>query len=779
MIKKLIILSFIICIPFSKSLAQFSLSGIVGGDTKETELLQGVDIFIAELQRTDVSEEGGTYIFRGITPGVFHVQYSKIGFKTIVKTVLVKDTATVVHVQMESTGSKVEEISVASGNTQLPSGFPFPVKSFSLESQWGAGAVNIPDALAREAGIDAITEGNAFVKPVIRGMSRNRIQVQQFGTRIENQNWYDYSTSGINRNGSERVEVIKGPASLLYGADASGGVIIISEERLPRPGQIVGDVSGNYYSNSIGYNLQAGLKGLSESGLFYGFQIGSLSHTSYIEGAGGELRKNTEDLDFAVNSKFNGKNAKVFLEASKSWGISRLSYSYLFQQSGIIGFEDSIYNDPLRFNEIQRSRDIELPYVEMESNLISSENRFFLGHSQLQANLAYQSNTNNESEIFDASSRQKWAMKLNSITYDLRFATDPLKNFGYTIGSQGLFQNNKNSALASIAPNADISSLGLFVLLRYDVKKWNFLAGARIDTRKLKVNQYSTPSDAFDSRLKSFERNYEPVSGSAGFTYHLTEQTSIKLNGATGYAAPNYSELNAYWLSKDSAHFDLGNDSLHLEKNAALDFGFVWNGKSISFEASIYYNHIYDYIHLAYTGGNRFIESTGADSIVPVYYYAQSNANISGAELAFSIHPQSLKWILADLSYALSRGSFESGRDLPGIAADKATFSLQFQSKRMNYLYNPYMRFVFRNYADQQKVSELEQATAGYSLLDFQVGGKIKIGPRFLALSISANNVLNERYTSHLSLLHSSGIMNTGRNVVIRLNMPFGIMKKK
>ncbi len=756
--------------------AQFSLSGIVTEGKGETILLEGVEIYIPELCRLDVSKDGGTYIIKGIGAGVYHVQYSKSGYKTIVRTILVKDTATVVHVNLELTGAP--SLEVLTGST-LYSEFPYPVVPYSSANYIQHGSLNLTDALSAKPGLDIISEGNAFSKPVIRGMSRNKVQIHQFGTRIENQSWYDRSSSGINDVGISNVIVIKGPASLLYGADASGGVIVLSEEKPPVAGTIEGNVNAAFHSNTLGYVSGAGLKGMSESGIMYGLQVGTQSHTSYVQGAGEELRKNTEDLAFAVNSKFKDQKAKVYVGLSKPWGVSKLTYSYMHHQAGIIGFEDSVYDDPLHFNEQQRERDISYPFIDISSGLISSQNTFIAGNSHINLNLAYQTNSNEEIEVIDEQESMLISMDLNSITYDLKFSTDPLKKFGYTIGSQGIFQSHNNGGSSSLVPDARMSSIGAFALLRYDFRKWNFLAGARFDNRKVEISRYKSASDSIDFRTPEFKREYQPLSGSAGLVFHATKELSIKLNGSTAYSAPNHYQLYAYHFSPDSSRFELGNDSLRIEQNAGLDLGLTWQGKSITLDAGVFYNQLYDHIYLANTGGFRKVNTLTSDTLLPVYYYSQSAGKLSGAEFSLAIHPLTIKWLNINIDYVFQRGTLDAGSGLAFMPSDKAIFSLQIQSAKMNYLNNPYLRIVFSNYFKQDKIAEYETESPAYTLLDLHAGARIKWSHRFLDLSISVNNIFNESYSNHLSLLRYSGYKEMGRDVVIRLSMPFGIMKKK
>ncbi|TAH41482.1 MAG: TonB-dependent receptor [Bacteroidetes bacterium] len=758
--------------------AQYSLSGIIGGDSKETQLLEGVQIYIPEINRVDFSKEGGTYIFRDIGAGVIHVQFSKIGFKTVLKTILIKDSATVVHVNLESSGSSDKEVLSLSGYSDMSPSVPNAIETLSRNEFVESGAMNPALALSYKPGLDYISEGNGFAKPVIRAFSNNKIQLRQFGSRIENQTWYDRSSPGFNTNGADGFEIIKGPSSLLYGADALGGVIILNEEKPSPAGTISGEFNGEFHSSSLGYNVEAGLKGQTRSGVFYGLRLGNLSHTSYVQGDGSDVRKNSEDLDFAINSKFNNQNLKFYTGLTKAWGMSRLTFSYMQQEAGIIGFEDSVYNDPFRYNEIQRERSFSLPYIGTESMILSSQNTILAGHSKLELNLSYQQNNNREFQSSGQENPSTFALDLSTITYDLKYSSDPLKKVGYTIGSQGYFQSNDNIQTEGLIPDSKISNLGAFVMMRYDLKRWNFLAGARIDTRRLELKSNIVPVDEFDARKNSVTNDYLPLSGSAGFVYHASDKVYFKLNGATAYAAPDYLQLYSYGMSSDTARFIYGSDSLNLETNAGLDLSFHIDQKSFSLGATFFYNALQNFTHLVNTGGLRAVTLSANDTLLPVYYFTQSDANLSGAEISVAIHPIAAQWFRLNLAYSTQTGKFKDAGDLTGLSGDKAIVALQFQSEKMNYLYGPYIRIILRNYSAQSLTNELQTAAPGYSLVDFQLGGRIKIARQFLHVSVAVNNLMNESYSNQLSRL-PSGIHEMGRNVCIRLSMPFAIMKMK
>ncbi len=758
--------------------AQHSLSGIVSINTSEKKLLEGVEIFIPQLNRIDFSKDGGTYIIKGLAKGIYKVQFSKAGFKTLSKTISILDTATVIHISMDEDGSEPEDLLQSSESTVLSSESCFPVKSLSNDKISKSGSIDPITSLSYQPGIDKASNGNAIVKPVIRGMAGSRIQLVQYGTRIENQNWNKAFPLGVNSNNFDLVEVVKGPASLMYGDNALGGVLIFSDEKPPIAGSIEGDVFVGYHSNTVGLVTQAGLRAMSHNGIFYGLRFGMQSHTSYVQGLGEDLRKNTEDLDFAVNSKFSSQDAKAYVGMSKSWGMHKLSFSYLHQHSGVVRQEMDSLEDPLEFNDIQRNRTIDNPYLSNAIGIVSSENTIITGRSAIQINLAYQTSLTEEyGRNVDIMNGVEGSFNLNSFTFDAKYISDLSKSFGYSIGTQGMLQTNENTGTSSFVPDANSNNVGGYFLLRYDLAKWNFLGGARIDSKQIELNRYGAGLDSLDVRQSSVKLDYLPMSGSLGTVFNASERMKIKLNFASGFSTPDYLQLYSYGNTSDPYRFDLGNDSLEYEQSVGGDFGFDFKGNSISMQADFYYNQIADFIYLKNTGGYREVTSNSVDTIVPVYAFTQSNANQSGMELSIAIHPSEVKWLRLELAYAMQRGTINDEIDMPAFPSDKAVVGLQFQSEKMNYLHNAYVKIVFSHFLKQELVADYEVVSPAYSLIDLHLGGSIKIGQRFLGISISASNLLNESYSSHLSQLRPLGIRDMGRNVAIRLCMPFGIMK--
>ncbi len=780
--------SFIILfILFSKNIfSQRSVSGIVS-DNKDSAVA-GVSVYIPEFQKYDETKAGGTYILRNVGIGNVHIQFSKPGFKTIMQTISTNDSTVVLNVRIAPSTMELEEVVVTSNSTSLPDNLPYTVNSLSMSEYRQSGATTLMQGLALQPGVDRISVGNGIGKPVIRGLSFNRILVQEFGTRIDDQSWDDRHDIGVSENGIEQIEIVKGPAALAYGADAMGGALIFIEQKPAAAGTMLGDVGLGFHTNTRGLEGDAGFKGASAKGFFYSVRGGYMSHTSYIQGEDvNEVKKNTEEKAFAHNSKWGNSSGKAIFGLSKKWGVSKLSYSYYNQQTGIIENENNA--TPItgsQDTQEQRDRDIEPPYQDVSTNIISNENTIITGKSKVNLNLAYQYNDRKEYEptsLTDKKAKElAFGLKLSTITYDLKWTTNPEKNFGVVVGTQGLFQTNKNYGLRSLVPDAkSINDVAGYALVRYDLKKINVLAGVRYDYRQLQLSKYVETESANEPKhsigenpFTGMNATYSPMNGSLGFAYHPLGDLTVKLNGATGFTAPNYAQLGTWGIHEGTYRFERGNKNFGVEQNAEGDLGILWESKSVDVNLSGFYNKIHNYIYIQNTG---LKDSVVTDTVAyyDVFDYVQHNATLSGGEATLDIHPAPAKWVDLRLSYAMMKGTLDAGGNIPYIPANKFTGEFTLHAKKFSWMYSPYVTFAFSNYSMQKDTAEFELSSAAYSLYDVRIGLQLPFAHQLVDLNIAVTNILNTPYESHLSLVRNIGIRDMGRNVSIKIRIPFGI----
>lgn len=777
---------FLIAIEVS---AQHTVSGIVT-DNRDSAVA-GVSVYIPEFQQYDETKSGGTYILRNVGNGIVHIQFSKGGYKTVVQTINTNDSTLVINIRIQPVLRELEEVVVSANSSALPLNLPYNIGSLSVNEYQQTGAVTLMQGLSLQPGVDRISVGNGIGKPVIRGLSFNRILVQEFGTRIDDQSWDDRHDIGVSENGIEKVEIVKGPAALIYGADAMGGALIFIDQKPAAAGTVLGDVGLGFHTNTRGLEGEAGVKGANKKGFFYSLRAGTVSHTSYIQGEDAdEVKKNTEAKPFAHNSKWGNESAKGIFGLSRNWGVSKLSVSWYHQSIGIIEDEGSLpAMTPSEDTEEQRAREYEAPYQDVSTSIVSSENTIIAGKSKINFNLAFQYNDRKEYEPDENTEDKKdkelaFGLKLTTITYDLKWTSNPEKKFGVVAGSQGLFQSNENYGLESLVPDAkSISDFAGYALLRYDLPKINILAGVRADMRSIELESYE-PAEEENEPVHSIgtkpeielKKDYLPVNGSLGLSYHPAEGFTIKLNGATGFTAPNYAQLGTWGRHEGTYRFERGDTRFEAEQNAEGDLGLIWQSKNIDVNVAGFYNHIMNYIYIQNTG----LKDTVTDSlqlITDVYDYVQHDATLSGGEAGIDLHPAALKWVDLRFGYAMMKGTLDEGGNLPYIPANKFTGEITFRSKKLKWFYSPYLSFAFSQYAAQKDTAEFEFSSEAYSLFDVRLGLQLPFAHQVVDVNIAVTNLLNTPYMSHLSLVRNEPlfIRDMGRNVAIRIHIPFGI----
>ncbi len=771
------IVAIIATIFFSYNLnAQNKLTGKIS-DSETKQSLPGVSVFIPELQKATVSDADGKFIMNDLGNGIVRIQFSMIGYKTIVQTLDMSSQEGELDISMEPSATELEEVIVTSNSSKLPDNIPYSVNVVSRAELNETGSPSLMDALSRQSGVDKISLGNGINKPVIRGLSFNRILLYSQGTRVENQQWDDHHDLGISDAGLDRVEIVYGPSALIYGADALGGALIFQDEKPAAAGTNSGDANLGFFSNSLGLNGDVGIKGASKT-FFYTARIGAQSHVSYHQGELANPPAGTDPDGFAPNSKWNSRTGKATVGISQSWGVSKLSYSYFNRVSGVVEDERGKAPNP-NDNVEQTDRDIEPPYQDVTTHIVSLENTILTGKSKLNINVAYQINDRKEFEpIVDPNDSTKKlpslaiGLLLNNTTYDIKWSSNADKAFGITIGSQGLFQKNTNNGPEILVPDANVSDVSGFVLLRYDLPKWNFLGGFRYDVRHIEANA-PMDSDTINGRksVLDVKKDYTPMTGSIGVAFHPNTHTTIKGNFATGFSAPNYAELGTYGKHEGTYRFEYGNPNLRVEQNMEADLGVIWESEFVSLHANGFYNKIKDYIYINPTKDSIVIN----DESLRIYNIIQNDATILGGDVGFDIHPKSAKWLDIKASYDMTQGTLDAGGNLPFIPADKVVGELKLSKEKFHFLTHPYIAFVVSNYFKQDKNADYELPTNGYTLMDFHLGGEFKIGKQKAEFNIFCTNIANTAYFSHLSLIKTIGVRDMGRNIGFQLRIPFGL----
>lgn len=673
---------------------------------------------------------------------------------------------------------QIDTVQIAALGQKSAGNIPYNIQRVNLNSYQRTPRPQMMLQLAQLPSVSSISSGSGINKPVIRGLSFNHIQLFANGMRIDNQTWDDRHDIGISDIGYDKVAIINGPAALIYGPNTLGGAIII-EQKIPALNEKTnGYAQLGFFGNSMGGNLSAGLRG-AKNNFYYTADASMAMHANYVQGEGEE--KNTqqaqaEDKPLAGNSKYNNVAFKGMIGSNKEKSNHQLTYSLYSQNLGIIEDEGDTTGGATKPPAEERDYEMEAPYQNVVTHLVSLQNNFKIGRDELTINAGYQFNQRKEYEP-DSLPKSKFlgvGLNLQTLTADVEWHSDKTKPTGITIGVQEFYQNNKNTGNFVLVPDAHVSTIGAFAVGYTDYKKWNFVYGIRVDahqlqmfTTKAKLSNAGTVIPAFPAPKQDLEKKYTPYSFSAGLVFHPTKQWNLKLNVANGYAAPNYAQLTSYGKHEGTYRFELGNNNLNMEKNINVDGSIEYNDAAVSFSLGGYVNAISDYIYI----------NPGSDSVgkLRVYRWTQHDAQISGAEASLDVHPQDAKWFDAYLKAGFLSGKLKGGGgDLPYIPAGKVITGFTWKKDNCKKWQQLYATLQLNNYFKQSKVAQFEEATDGYFLADIFIGASPKLGKdhrwNFTAF---CTNLFNKGYFDHLSLVKTIDVREPGRNIGIQIQYAF------
>jgi len=711
----------------------------ITGTTKnnQNQPMAGVTIALPEIHKETISDEKGNYVISNLPSGNFKIVFSYVGYATQSKAIVVNQKTLQLDIVLEETMHQMDEVIVSTAFNKLQSQNVMKVEHQSVKAMQQKGTATLIEGLATLPGVSQVSTGTSIGKPVIRGLSGNRVLVYTQGVRLENQQFGEEHGLGLNDSGIESVEVIKGPASLLYGSDAIGGVLYFNPEKFGKSNTSELNFNQKYFSNTNGTNSSLGYK-LSGEDLKFTTRISNNKHADYKIAEG----------DRVTNTRFNELDFKTALGYSNSSFSSTLRYNYNKLDLGI---------PEAGIAEQTNSKIPDFPKQGVISHILSLNNSIFFSNSKLEADLGY---INNDRSEFEDSEVAVLQMKLKTLNYNVKYYLPKLGKVESIFGVQGMQQTNLNLAEEILIPDATTSDFGVFGTANYEWKKNVIQAGLRWDNRKITTTEHGIIGD--EGYFAAINRKFQSFNSSLGLKSSLRENIILRLNLATGFRAPNLAELTSNGVHEGSNRYEIGNSALQNEQNFQTDLNLEYRNSHFELFLNGFYNHITNYIFIA-PNGNQI---NGND----VYDYLQANANLYGGEAGIHFHPHPIDWLHITSSFESVTGKKQNGENLPLIPAMKWNSSIKTEFKSTKWFQEGFAVLNLEHYLNQNNPGLFETNTTDYTLLNLGFGGQIRLGKMAFDVNINANNLLDKRYISHLSRLKNDGIPNMGRTVVLGIN---------
>ncbi len=827
-----LIFSLFISLPF---FAQNSLSGTIL-DTATSKALERAIVYIPDLKVAAQAGTNGAYTLSNLPKGTFLVEIHLLGYAVKAQTVHIEGAVTHNFSLTEDDVEAHEVVITGTSSATDAAHSPQSIVEVSNDYLNEHSSTNVIDAIANIPGVSAMTDGQSISKPFIRGLGYNRVLTVNDGVVQADQPWFDEFGIEADPDAVERVEILKGPASLAYGSDALAGVInLIPEKPLPE-GETKGDVLFNYQTNNGLINNMMHMAGTS-NGISWSGRVDNIMAHAY---------QNSND-GYVANSQFSNFNTDGTIGIHRSWGYSQVHVSYFDLHTGIVdGTRDSatgLMMKPVAYPGVNGGQPFYViptaaelhsytPFLinqRVQHTKVVWDNSIAVGEGRIAAVFSYQKNQrqeNNDPTIPNISDIYYYS---DAITYDLRYISKQMGGFNFSAGANGMNQNSQSLGSLMLIPNYNIFQIGGFAIANEHIGKLDLTGGIRYDTRTFTgVDHWvdstqvpvapNTPGGVHE--FQGFKSNFSGMSGSFGMVYNFNKMFLMKLNVARGYRAPNVAECAANGVHDGTIVWELGDATLKPESSLEEDLSLVFNSKNFRVELNAFNNSISDFIYAKgllskIPGNGDSINNTFANvglGSAPVYKYSQGDARLYGGEAALDIHPAAIPWVELDASVSMVNGGLlhapDSVKVLPFIAPMRTIVDLKFHIKKMGKaIKNIYVKAGILNCAQQNNIYQQyaiynglssaqtpfeyaasRAAAAGYTLVNAGVGGDIMSHGRVLCKAfINVTNLLDTPYMDYMSRFkyypvnyttHQVGVFNMGRNVSFKLIIPFDIKNK-
>jgi iron complex outermembrane receptor protein len=755
---------------FSFSHAQVSLSGKVT-DKESGEPLIGATLYIPDLKTGASADNDGNYRIRNLPSTSLLVQVSYIGYQPVTATVDLRKTQ-VQNFELRESAIESQEVvitgnALSSENTRSSVSIT-PINKLQL---FTTPSTNIIDAIATVPGVSEITTGGEISKPVIRGLSYNHVLTLDEGVRQEGSQWGDEHGIEIDQFSVDRIEILKGPASLFYGSDAMGGVINILEPIPAEPGKIRGELASQFSTSNRLYSNSLMLEG-NQGGFLWRLRGTYKNAAAY-----------KTPPEYIYNSGFNENNYTLLLGLVRKWGFTHLHVSAFNTKIGMVdGTRDSITHQFLDYqgspvpDAEAKSRKIGIPFQLVQHYQASSSTNLFQKNSQVRFNVGYQIDDRREYAVTPA--EPGLYLQLATWTYDARYTLQLHGSVEFVTGISGMSQMNRNRGVEFLVPDYDLQDWGGFIYGKKSWEKFTLNAGIRFDYRSITGkamihDSLGKPAAKGDTIFPGFRSGFSALTGSAGFTFRLNKTFNFKFNVGRGFRAPNIAELGSNGVHEGTFRYEIGNPTLQPETSIQVDGEISANGKWISAVFNGFYNVIDNYIYSRNIDGE--MKNSGGRSY-QVFRYIQGNSVLKGFEFELDIHPLDALHLDNNIDYVWGK-NLSSGVALPYIPALHTMHDIRwtYKTPKSSWLNSPYLEAGLEIHFGQYDIDTFETYTPGYVLINASIGTNLKIQKQIWTVYISGKNLVDEKYFDHLSRLKYVGIYNMGRNITFGMILPFGI----
>ncbi|WP_291870688.1 TonB-dependent receptor [Maribacter sp.] len=737
-----------------------------------------------------ISSVAGAFTIKNVDEGTYSFTISHISYAPKTVTVIVESEIEIVQVYLNESSTVLEEVEVH-GKSKYRKVKETPIVSHTVSKEFldKNRENSLMQTLSKIPGVSTINIGSGQSKPVIRGLGFNRVAVIQNGIKHEAQQWGNDHGLEIDQYGIENIQIIKGPASLVYGSDAIAGVVDIQPNKIPLQNSFNGEVNILGESNNNLLGISTSIEARKEKW----FYRGRLTYRDYGDYKVPTDKINYENYIFELQD--NNLRNTAGKEANASFSVGYVSdyiksETFFSTVNAKNGFFANAHGLEVRTSSIDYDRsnkDIDLPFHKVNHFKIMNNTSVIMGKHTFYFDLGYQKNHRKEHSepvphgyMPKPPNSKEREFNKNTYSLNMRDAFKPNKHHDVVAGINVEYQDNNIGGWGFLIPEYNRFTIGVFAYDQFEIHpNLHFLAGIRYDYGLVDTKSYydwflsttnnndGSKSYIYLQRAQNKTLDFGNISASAGLSY-IQKNTTYKLNIGKSFRMPLANELASDGVNYHMYRFEKGNLDLDPEESYQLDIDIDHTTKQFSVGISPFVNFFENYIYLNPT--SNYYET------LQIYEYTQAKIFRFGGEVRASTTLFKNLQLDASAEYVYSKQTSGAKKNftLPFSPPLSGLFSANYQFKDFLFLAKPKLIADFRITAAQNEIVPPEEKTEGYQILNMSFLTKMAIfkNNQPIEIRVKLNNVFNTKYYNHTSFYRLIDVPEAGRNLSISLTIP-------